>query len=230
MGRAILIVFLTAAGMIFLCSHWASASTEKEQWQSFVQQYSYLIEDGKYELAEKMLDNRYDDLASYYEEKSVPHLQTFNQLAEDFKQNPQNADALMEFIELSLAENEEADVVERLKEIQVLVENSEADRVSVMEKWTNLSPLLKLNFPKQDVESATTAFLNYGETSTLDSQQTVLNYLDHVVPEETNNKYDAFIWTAIIIGGSILITLVYVSYRKYRAEKEYQQKKQKLNS
>lgn len=36
-----------------------------------------------------------------------------------------------------------------------------------------------------------------------------------------------FVWTAIIVGGSIIITLSYVSWRKYKAETKEAGKKDK---
>ncbi|MCP3025872.1 sporulation protein YpjB [Halobacillus sp. A5] len=230
MGRAVLIVSLTLLGFMFAYSQWVSADTKDKDWSAFVAQYTYLIADGKYELAEKMLENRYEDLAVYYEERSPAHRETFDQLAENVKRDSYEAQSLIQFFEFSLTSDEEKAVIEKLKEIQLLVENSDADRTIVMDEWTSLSPVIGITFPEADVESVSNALENYYQSNTLNSQQTVLYYLKELIPEETERTYDAFIWTAAIISGTIIVTLAYVGYRKYKAEKAQQRKKQKLNS
>ncbi|GGF09526.1 hypothetical protein GCM10010954_04950 [Halobacillus andaensis] len=227
MGRAILIVFLSLTGIIFVCNQWITADTNDENLEPFVEQYRYLVFDGKYDLAEKMLDNRYQELETYYEEKSILHKQTFAQLAGNTNQNPEEMIHLLNFLDLSVSANDEVVVTEKLKEIQVLAENSDVNRTEVLEKWTSLSPFIELYFPQEEVNYVNDALQSYHTSSSLETQQSLLYYLDNMIPEDTKeNSYDAFIWTAMIIGGSIIGTLFYVGYRKYRAEKEQVKEKQ----
>ncbi|MFG6148707.1 sporulation protein YpjB [Halobacillus sp. B23F22_1] len=227
MGRAILIVFLSLAGIIFVCNQWITADTNDENLEPFVEQYRYLVFDGKYDLAEKMLDNRYQELENYYEEKSLAHKQTFAQLAGNTNQNPEQIVHLLNFLDLSISPDEEKLVKEKLKEIQILAENSDINRTDVLEKWTSLSSFIELYFPQEKVHYVNEALQSYHASSSLETQQSLLYYLDYMIPEdEKDNTHDAFIWTAIIIGGSIIGTLFYVGYRKYKAEKELVKEKQ----
>ncbi|WP_231514813.1 sporulation protein YpjB [Oceanobacillus salinisoli] len=48
-------------------------------------------------------------------------------------------------------------------------------------------------------------------------------------PVVSNNlDWSPFLWAVIIIGGSIGITLSYVSWRKYKGEQKYRKKKDKM--
>ncbi|MCP3030709.1 hypothetical protein LF817_05080 [Halobacillus sp. A1] len=232
MGRAIVVIFLLLSGLFFISNSWIFASEKNDTLDPFISQYEYLLQDQKVELATKMLNNRYSELESYFEGESEAQLETLNRLVQNTIEDPyHHADTFILFVEAGVDPEPEKYLLSKVDELKVLVENAETSPSLVTEKWANLEPAMSHYFKGESVNSITSTMDLYVNNPTAGTQQSLVRDLDHLILEEDESlTYDAFIWTAIIIGSTILLTLVYVGYRKYRAEKEETQVKQKLNS
>ncbi|MFC7060438.1 sporulation protein YpjB [Halobacillus seohaensis] len=229
MGRAILTIILSFACLVFLSNHWLLASSEDQKWDSFITQYRYLIQDEKYELAERMLNNRFSEMESYFEGESPAQKEKLEQLSTAAIDDPKRAEELIYFLKASIQPDPNEFAVGLTMDILNSVEVME--RKQVIKQWTTIAPTLNYFLKPTEIQRVNEAMSHYQSSESLETKQFVMQQLELISTESSEQrKYDAFIWTAIIIGTTILCTLVYVGYRKYKAERELNKEKRKLNS
>ncbi|WP_082234005.1 sporulation protein YpjB [Halobacillus massiliensis] len=234
MGRAIAAVLLVMLVSILLCVQ-AAASTSPGQgkWDSFVTQYQFLIADNKIELADKMLNNRRAEMESYYEEKPKEQRILFEQLMAQTVEAPEDPGKFLTFLEVTANPEPELLLARKADSIQENVLKSKFIPEKNLAIWEQLVPTLSLYFNEGEVQDAAIAMNSYVNTETEDSQKIVVDSLEPITAaSEEDLRYNTVVWTVILIGTSILLTLGYVSYRKYQAEKKRKKthSKQRLNS
>ncbi|WP_173916312.1 sporulation protein YpjB [Halobacillus sp. Marseille-Q1614] len=234
MGRAIAAVLLMMLVSILLCVQaTATTSPDHGKWDSFVTQYHYLLADGKTELAEKMLNNRLSEMETYYEGQPIQQEQTFEKLKSEAVEAPEKAARFLSFLEVSANPEPKQLLALKTSALQVQVKEAEISPQAAAEQWEQLLPVMGIYFPTDQIEAVSQIMSGYVMNGSPDSVQPLIDSLEVLAVEaEKDTQYDAVIWTVIIIGTTILLTLGYVSFRKFQAEKSQKKSrsKQKLNS
>ncbi|UOQ93566.1 sporulation protein YpjB [Halobacillus shinanisalinarum] len=240
MGRAILICFVVSLSLwIPNNGHHKYIHAEHNTWSSFTEQYRHLYHDEKYELANRMLNNRQKEMEQYISTLSNQHQEMFNKLIDPIisVQSQEQKVEVEKFLSFINAMGSDHPQKYARQELQTLrnqinqIDQIDQDRASFVNNWKALLPTLQLYFDQKELSVVTQSVAVFGNSEMLATQQDVVRRLDKLLEDETPViNYDAFIWTAVIIGCTILITLIYVGARKYVAEKKEKKTHDKLNS
>ncbi|UOR12476.1 sporulation protein YpjB [Halobacillus amylolyticus] len=237
MGRAILICFVVSLSLwIPSNDHHKFIHAEQNTWSSFTEQYRHLFHDEKYELANRMLNNRQKEMEQYISTLSYQHQETFNKLLypiitiQSDKQKME-VEKFLSFMNAMGSDHPQKYARQELKSLRNQLNQTDQDRSSIVSNWNALVPTLQLYFDQGELSVVTNSMIVFGNSETLAAKQEVVRRLDKLLEDKPSViSYDAFIWTAAIIGCTILITLVYVAARKYVAEKKEKKAGDKLNS
>ncbi|MGP4075309.1 sporulation protein YpjB [Halobacillus sp. K22] len=223
MGRAILVLLCSVIFTLTPMNKHLYLSGHSEDWTSFFLQYKLLIQDGKYELAGKALNNRRVELENYMETLSPQKEEIGKELLQSVgfgqqRNNSVEVDQLLTFIETVSANNH----VESINTIVFNYKNSLVDihyltEEELQSEWEKVVPSLLTYYSYDQLIPIDEQLSQLAEGDSEQIRETIaveLNQLPEAVPALS---MDALLWTVSIIGGTILITLAYVAFRKYQA-------------
>ena len=100
MGRAVLICLISS--LIFTLTPHVQGETSEENLQSFAIQYSYLIQDGRHSLADKLLHKRMPEMEKYMETQPEQYTQAWKEVVNPLlngEANQRNAEKLSTFLD-----------------------------------------------------------------------------------------------------------------------------------
>jgi|GEM_PF-6825567 len=223
MGRAILVLLCSVIFTLTPMNKHLYLSGHSEDWTSFFLQYKLLIQDGKYELAGKALNNRRAELENYMETLSPQKEEIGKELLQSVvidlqRTSSVEVDQLLTFMETVSANNH----VENINTLVFNYKNSLGDNPyltgeELQKEWEKVVPSLLTYYSYDQLIPIDEQLSQFTEGDSEQIRETIaveLNQLPEAVP---TLSMEALIWTALIIGGTILITLAYVAFRKYQA-------------
>ncbi|MCA1009451.1 sporulation protein YpjB [Halobacillus halophilus] len=223
MGRAILILLCSVIFTLTPMNKHLYLSGNSEDWTPFFMQYKLLLQDGKYELASKVLNNRRTELENYLESLSPEKEEIGKELLQSVvtgKQGAQLADAerLVIFIETVNSTN-------YLENINNLVfdykKNLSADSYLTNEElqneWEKVVPSLLTYYSYDQLIPIGEQLSKLSEGDSYQIRETMAVEMDQLPEALPALSGDALLWTVVLIGGTILLTLAYVAAKKYQA-------------
>ncbi|WP_226579298.1 sporulation protein YpjB [Halobacillus litoralis] len=215
MGRAILIFICSlifTLGPLSLTEGWAEKPPN--EWETFVNHYRSLVVDGKEELARRMLDQRSADIEEYVQTLSERDQEIWSRLIQtDGKAMEESGvESALTFLEAVSSEDRVLFLKGKVNELTYLVKMSEPENFLV--QWEIIRPTLSRFSDQQEIMFTEQMIHQYTIQNSEMTQNRLIEQLNLLVKEE---EADAIIWTILTVGGSILLTLVYVGGKKYRA-------------
>ncbi|ASF39673.1 hypothetical protein CEH05_11225 [Halobacillus halophilus] len=223
MGRAILVLLCSVIFTLTPMNKHLYLSGHSEDWSAFFLQYKLLIQDGKYELAGKALNNRRAELENYMESLSPQKEEIGKELLQSLmvdlpKTNSVEIGQLLIFIETVSANNH----VENINTLVFNYKNSLGDNPyltggELQSEWEKVVPSLLTYYSYDQLIPIAEQLSQFAEGDSDQIRETLaveLNQLPEAVPALS---MEALLWTVLLIGGTILITLAYVAFRKYQA-------------
>ncbi|SFF61683.1 Sporulation protein YpjB (SpoYpjB) [Halobacillus alkaliphilus] len=223
MGRAILILLCSVIFTLTPMNKHLYLSGHSEDWTVFFLQYKLLIQDGKYELASKALNNRRTELENYLESLSPQKEEIGKELLQSVVTSEQgansaDADRLFIFIETVNPTN-------YLENINNLVfnykKNLDADSYltdeELQNEWEKVVPSLLTYYSYEQLIPIGEQLSQLSDGDSYQIRETMAVELDQLPEALPALSGEALLWTVLLIGGTILITLAYVAARKYQA-------------
>ncbi|MBM7552480.1 sporulation protein YpjB [Thalassobacillus pellis] len=114
-----------------------------------------------------------------------------------------------------------------------IVPSASLDVTSIISNWEIMLPAAEIVFTKEVYDQFETYYQMLVKSDTpAEIERTLslsLELMSKNAPDSKVFELDALLWTIIIVGGCIIVTLSYVGYKKYQAEKQKALYK-KLNS
>jgi hypothetical protein len=222
MGRAILAILCSVLFALTPINHHGKMEIHASQeWDAFTVQFKYLVSDDKYELAERMLNNRLPQMEQYVETLTLEQRQMWQTLvmplttgsSQDFKKD---SERFIMFMEAVTDDDPDLFAEQALSEFRTDLENVfiPVDRIS--QKWERLEPTIQVFYPNVEIEDVTASILTLNLSDTIETRKTALIQIDDILEHTTSLNLDALLWTAFMIGGTIILTLSYVSIRKFK--------------
>lgn len=218
---------------------------ENIEASSIAYQYERFISEERYVMASEWLNEHQETIrftANDNLDKSEPiiedlvhhNLQIVNDTTIDRQDKLDGAMALV--IALDAIENKQQPIWKKTKESlhtnieSVLEEGIIADnkRNEIIAQWEILRPTLAFMLEEDSYKQLVTAYnqLYDGNNETnIEPFQVVFrqaNLMDITFPAE-QGSFLSFYWIILIVGGSIILTLSYVAWRKYKGQKKKKQ-------
>ncbi|QAS50796.1 hypothetical protein [Halobacillus litoralis] len=218
MGRAIIILCSLIFTLIPLSQ---IEGTEKNlsSWESFITQYNWLVMDEKYELADRLLNNRLPEMEQYVQTLSPRHQDTWRQLNETpaINSETKRSEQIIVFIEIFTSSQPHEIVREKLEVLSSSIENPQNSSLELNELWENISPAVSTIYEAEVVDTAKVSFNKLTVKDSMNERKQLIAHLNKIKQTDDGIAGDAVIWTAFIVGGTILITLLYVSLRQFKS-------------
>ena len=225
MGRAVLICLISS--LIFTLTPHVQGETSEENLQSFAIQYSYLIQDGRHSLADKLLHKRMPEMEKYMEAQPEEYTQAWKEVVNPLlngEANQRNTDKLSTFLDFLSTGDRENWVQEQVDLVGEQVRNVYIPAEQIQEKWNELLPILPVVEDEAIVTQANILMDELIVRDHVEKREELLDVLEQLKDRESF-QMDALLWTAIVIGGTIIITLLYVAVRRWMASKKTQSQK-----
>ncbi|WP_079709688.1 sporulation protein YpjB [Paraliobacillus ryukyuensis] len=116
------------------------------------------------------------------------------------------------------------------KSLQSVIEtgNYSSERLEdILTHWQMLQPALQIVLSEEDFSALNEAFsqLNVESVNAVQNTKAVFKQ-SQLIDVQTTTQGDplSFYWIILMVGGAIIVTLSYVAWRKYKAEKKRKQK------
>ncbi|SEH81088.1 Sporulation protein YpjB (SpoYpjB) [Halobacillus karajensis] len=219
MGRAFLLFICSLIFTLIPIGQFeARSETTPDQWESFIAQYRLLVADGKQDLAERLWNKKYLSMEQYAQTLTSTEQKTWDALLDDFS-NSSHGDELtpekiVTFLEVTSSDEPSHILSDKLGKI---AEHSKTETLNdISKEWKVLRPVLFTYIEPDSIEAVDSILTDLNEHDTTMGRESLNQELNHILIDK-RAEMDAFIWTALLIGGAILFTLIYVSVRKYRA-------------
>ncbi|MGI8315345.1 sporulation protein YpjB [Halobacillus mangrovi] len=236
MGRAILMILCSVLFALTPINHHGKMEVRASQeWDTFILQFQYLISDEKYELAERMLHNRLPQMEQYVETLSDEERSMWDILVEPLATNNSddfNKDAarLVMFMNAVTDENPTLFTKQALIEISRDLQNVFIPVDDIAQQWDVLAPTVQVFYPGAEIEGITVSISSLNSNDTVEARDTAFLQLDDLIKNSKTPTLDALLWTILTIGGTIILTLSYVSIRKFKGHKAMVHSRKSENS
>ncbi|MFQ3542995.1 sporulation protein YpjB [Halobacillus rhizosphaerae] len=237
MGRAVLLTMVTVVFLLMPLITYGQMASKQAEWDSFTTQYRYLINDGKFELAERMLNNRLPEMEQYIE--TLPNLQQkewkilvqplLNQSGNTIVK-PADAEPFLFYMETISMDNPEAALNSQLNDWSERISKHEMNSEQLLSVWNVYEPAIQVFYSRQGVSQLSRHIDEWQKQEAGEKEQVIESLQKLTAEHPLALSNDAFIMTAMIIGCSILLTLSYVGLRKFKAEKSEITVRRKSNS
>ncbi|MFD2925792.1 sporulation protein YpjB [Halobacillus naozhouensis] len=237
MGRALMLCFVVCLSLFVPNINESKyINADHHSWSVFSEQYYHLMEDEKYGLANRMLNNRRAEMEQYINTLSKQHQETFYELIQPIAREQRDisemeVDKFLFYVETVGNHRPEDFIRNELHSLREHLSQADVPATEVVSHWQSLLPTLKLYIEQEGLDPVSQAIEDYTSSGTLVAKQEIAKQLDKLLDDKSSLiGFDAFLWTAAVIGATILITLIYVGARKYVAEKREKHARDKLNS
>lgn len=236
MGRAILMILCSVLFALTPINHHGKMEIRASQeWDIFILQFQYLISDEKYELAERMLHNRLPQMKQYVETLSPEERSMWHILVEPLATNSsadfkKDAGRLVTFMNAITDENPALFTEQALSEIRQDLQNVFMPVDNIVQQWDILAPTVQVFYPEAEIERITVSISRLNANDTVAARDTAFLQINDLIKNSKNPTLDALLWTALTIGGTIILTLSYVSIRKFKGHKAMVRSRRSENS
>lgn len=232
MGRAWSIILI--ASLIFLfpvAVHGEKTVDLSVSLDGFVEQYERLVYDGKEELAEELLYNRFADMENYMETRSMEEQFVWSTVLDRVNKR-MSAEELKTIVKAfeTLSSQKSGSDMDMMEEL-----HSFADRASDLNipaavltyEWEMHRPYYEEILGQESVSIITNSLssMTGGSMSAREKLLAELNYIKAESPKE-----DGFMLAIGVVGGSILVTLTYVAIRKHPSRSKNRHNLRRQNS
>ncbi|WP_181348265.1 sporulation protein YpjB [Thalassobacillus sp. CUG 92003] len=239
MGRV-----LKIAGLILLCiflfpNGIKAEGLNQDDMQQFIRQYHHLLIDDKIELSKRMYNLNKDKLGAYVEANHKSQRPLFEELiAKLDSAEGERAEwttysyGLVVLLDSMVEQNSgklyRASVAELKQETQNINYTPDASAENALRHventWQQIAPateMLHSSDKRQTMDLLVEQLTAQTDPEEMEywSSQLLEMLSDEPLETETGMSRDALFWTVLIVGGCIILTLAYVGYRKYEAEK-----------
>ncbi len=227
MGRAVLLSMITVVFLLMPLITYGQMDSKQAEWDSFTTQYRYLINDGKFELAERMLNNRLPEMEQYIETLPTQQQKEWKILVQPLLNQsgntivkPADAEPFLFYLETISMDNPEAALNSQLNDWSERISKHEMNSEQLLAVWNVYEPAIQVFYSSQGVSQLSRDVNEWQKQEAGEKQQQVIESLQMLTAEHPPAlSKDAFLMTAMVIGCSILLTLSYVGLRKFKAEK-----------
>ncbi|MBA2173891.1 hypothetical protein H0266_03155 [Halobacillus locisalis] len=138
--------------------------------------------------------------------------------------NRENAEKLSTMLEFLSAKDHETWIQEQIVSMEEQVRNVYIPADQIEQQWNELLPILPVVEDQSLVSQTDTLMDQLVIRDHVQNRQEILKALKEM-KERESFQLDALVWTAIVIGGTIILTLFYVAVRRWLASKKTQSQK-----
>ena len=202
----------------------------------FLDEYYEAVKEGDLSLSHNLLRYNEERLENYMQENHPDHLSEFKEIKKHALGAQRDIDSLLyEHLGLVLwldaLVNKEPRLI--VKEKEKLLENIEQyhnqigiDNTTSLEDiksfWGSVLPAAALTFDEAFFQQFNHHYNLLSQADEAEEIDRILSLSIEMMQKEPGGgmSLDALVWTIIIVGGCIILTLLYVGYRKYQAEKK----------
>lgn len=221
MIRAILLIICVMLWTSITIVPMVSGNNPNE-WDNFEKQYTQLLEDNKKSLAQKMLDKRLPLMEQYAKRLPEKQFQQWKTLLLPVKNGQANQMQLSQFftyMDYIYANDSTAWLKEEISQLRRQAGDVQVSSQQLQSNWKVIEPVLISFIPQEGLTEVSAAVSHITSNDAFYAREFLLQELDKLQLPSATAK-DAILLTALIIGGAIIITLIYVAYRKFKASKE----------
>ncbi|SFK00088.1 Sporulation protein YpjB (SpoYpjB) [Halobacillus dabanensis] len=229
MGRAIILILSSLILTLTLINNtegWAAKAPDP--WESFIAQYRHLVSDGKDELAERMWKNTYPKMEKYAQTLTPDEYNLWSSLTEDLNDKKHdmrfNVETIFFFLQVTSSDNSNAIIVERVHQLVRQVEQEPSTSSEIINQWKLVKPVINSYTIKEDIILVDEALSDWSIANSQNSRTAVINSLNNLVEPLKSDESEAVFWMALIVGGSITLTLSYVGARMYQGRSKNRHK------
>lgn len=229
MGRAIILILSSLILTVTLINKTEGWTAEApNRWESFIAQYRHLVSDGKDELAARMWKNTYPEMEKYVQTLTPDEYNLWSSLTEGLKNKKQdwrfNVEPIFFFLEVTSSDKSDEILEKKLHQLVRQVEKEHFTSREVIKQWKLVRPVINSYTIKEDVILVDEALYDWSNENSQTSRIAVINSLNNLMEPLKSEESEAMIWMALIIGGSITLTLSYVGARMYRGRSKNRHK------
>lgn len=220
MGRAVLVCLISS--LFFTHTPTVYGDYAYSDWEDFADQYQLLIQDGRHSLASKLMNKRLPELETYMKDQSEEVQEVWKQISKPFYDEVPSIDEavdLRRFVEFLYASDQETWVDSQWNLFRNDVIDVYLPSEEIKQKWDMLYPFFSLNQNEERLSSIDVTVTQLSQTDTISTRQHLVKQMEEEKVERTFQE-NAFMVTIFIIGGAIILTLVYVAGRRFVANKK----------
>ncbi|MCA0983037.1 hypothetical protein LCL89_03130 [Halobacillus yeomjeoni] len=208
---------------------------DKNQWQSFTDQYRWLIEDGKFELAERMLHRRLPHMEQYIKTLKTEEQTVWRDLLTVLLQDegtPTEKDVFrfQMMVNVSTAPDPIVEAGTFVQDLKGALENPFASIVKIESQWEVIAPMLDAYYEKEAVSEISEKIRTLSHEDTFYTREAAIEAVGQLLDAPEEIRMDALWWTAFLVGGTIVLTLFYVALQKMKANQRQSRSKRRDNS
>ncbi|GEN53931.1 hypothetical protein [Halobacillus faecis] len=219
MGRAMLLIIcsliftLVPSGLVH---SWSEGSPD---WESFASQYRRLAADGKFDLAERLWNSKYAEMEQYVQTLPDEHKDAWASLevhaSTDKLTETRWEEGLITFLIVTSSDDPYTAIEEKLESFSDLSVSS-FSLEDIEEEWNMIRPVVMNYSDRSKVNEADQALQELSIMDTITSREYFIGKISELVKGNSQQDWNAFLSTAIFIGGAIIMTLLYVGAINYR--------------
>lgn len=229
MGRACVIllcsVFLTLTPVVIRYG-WAEAPPD--QWEHFIAQYRLLQADGKYALAERLWNNNYEEMEQYARTLPPEYQETWRKLIEGVSSTEghegSRRESLFIILETASSRDPQQLINHKVQELAIRVTDKTVSHSTLQKEWLSARPLVGFNLNEAELLNIDQSFVKLSERDSLAAREVLSQRMESLLTTTDEVELVALFSTAMMIGGSIVMTLVYVATRKYKGSSKNRHK------
>ncbi|REJ09712.1 hypothetical protein [Halobacillus trueperi] len=219
MGRAVLLFICSLIFTLVPSVHVHSWSEGPSDWEAFASQYRRLAADEKFDLAERLWNSKYAEMEQYIQTLPDHHKETWKHLhlysSTDELEETRWEEGLLTFLEVTSSENPYPVIAEKLD----LFSDRSVSSVpleDIEEEWNLIRPVVMNYVDRAKVKEANQALHELSIIDSITGRENFSKKITELVKGKSQQDWNAFLSTAIFIGGAILVTLLYVGAINYR--------------
>ncbi|UOQ42725.1 sporulation protein YpjB [Halobacillus salinarum] len=228
MGRAMLLSFITVIFTLMPLITYGQMNTKSNDWDSFVSQYRLLVNDGKVELADRMLNNRLPDMEKYTETLPVKQREVWQKLVTPLLNHNEGtpltlkeAEPFLKYMDTLSFEDPAQKVNEIFKDWENQLKQQTITSTELVSDWEALKPTASVFYSTAGLKQFSSSLEEWKLQNSDSTREQLVFSLNELIREHPAVlDKEAFLITAIFVIGAILLTLAYVGIRKFIAEKE----------
>ncbi|RWZ60282.1 hypothetical protein EQV77_03030 [Halobacillus fulvus] len=222
MGRALVIIGISLVLALLLSVQATGMQSEQKEWKAFSDQYKYLIQDQKQSLADQLLHNRLNEMGKYIETQPELVRLAWSDMKAELEAEPNSPlhkERFFVFIDSLVNDDPVTFTKSQLKEFQMKVVDVTVSEGVLQEDWQRISPVVQAHFGQEETFRKLNLLVDsLSVDHTIEMREDVSEQIDLLYTKK--NMEEALFWTAVLIGGTIIVTLIYVSCRKYAASRK----------
>ncbi|SDO93729.1 hypothetical protein [Halobacillus aidingensis] len=219
MGRAVLLFICSLIFTLVPSGLLHSWSEGPSDWETFASQYRRLAADEKFDLAERLWNSKYAEMEQYVQTLPDHHKETWTHLdlysSTDELEETKWEEGLLTFLEVTSSENPYPVIAEKLEHFSDRSVSS-VPLEDIEEEWNMIRPVVMNYVDGAKMKEANQALHELSVIDSITGREKFSEKITELVKGKSQQDWNAFLSTAIFIGGAILVTLLYVGAINYR--------------